>query len=158
MMNFKKIKSSIYSFSFLAMQESLCVWFGLRSPLPFSLALFSNWSMADLQCCSSFKCTARLLILCICVSFFRFFFVTGYYKIWNGSLSYTVDLCVNYLLYIDGMYLFNPQTHLSFSVPLVASESLLSICLWVLFWFINITFWSTTYVISYDTTISRLTS
>ena len=53
---------------------------------------FLNWSIVDLQCCVSFRCTAQwfsFIYICvyvciyiyICIFFFRFFSLISYYKI-----------------------------------------------------------------------------
>ena len=59
--------------------------------------LFSlNWSIVDLQCCVSFKCTAKwLTFVYVYIFFSRFFSFIGYYKIVNviHSLSYMLGPC-----------------------------------------------------------------
>ena len=47
-----------------------------------TLIFFFNWSIVDLQCCVSFRCTAKWVSY-ICIFFFRFFSTIGYYKILN---------------------------------------------------------------------------
>ena len=64
----------------------------LKAGLPGSTAhvlFFLNWSMVDLQCCVSFRCTAKWFSMCIyiythaytcmCLFFYRFFSTIGYY-------------------------------------------------------------------------------
>ena len=75
---------NIFSFSEVLCQPSLS-W--SASPQLFLFYFIFYWSIVNLQCCVSFKCTARWFIYTyIHAFFFRFFSIIGYYKILRASL------------------------------------------------------------------------
>ena len=73
---------------------------GQRNILQMFVFLFFNWSRVDLQCCVSFRCTAKLISYFICIyiySLLSFFSISfshiGHYRVLSGSLCYTTVSC-----------------------------------------------------------------
>ena len=56
-------------------RDVLCIGSELGHVISFLLSFFKNWSIVDLQCCPSFRCTAEW--------FSWFFSIIGYYKMQN---------------------------------------------------------------------------
>ena len=96
--------------------------------------VFFNWSIVNLQCCVSFRCTAKWFSYTyIYIYFFRLFSLIGYYKIssivpcWLSILYIVVCVCSS-----QAPNLSLPPTTFPLWSPKVCFKNL-----WVCFCFVN---------------------
>ena len=88
-----KVSSSLPWLSWLSTMIGLsCLYFSFFvSFFFFSKVFFFNWSTVDLQCCVSFKCTAKgCVCVCVCVFMYVHVCVSGFSHVWLFVTLWTV--------------------------------------------------------------------